>query len=118
MHSSNSYTMLVQRIEEYKKRYFQNQLVKGVLFFVALLGSGYLLINTAEFVGRFSSTGRGILFFGFLLTILTGLYLLVLRPLMSLYGLNKPLSNDEAAKQIGQFFPEIGDKLLNTLQLQ
>lgn len=110
--------MLVQRIEEYKKRYFQNQLVKGVLFFIALLGSGYLLINTAEFIGRFDSTGRGILFFGFLLTVLAGLYLLVLRPLMSLYGLNKPLSNDEAAKQIGLFFPEIGDKLLNTLQLQ
>ncbi|QHV95469.1 DUF4175 family protein [Spirosoma endbachense] len=118
MHSSNSYTMLVQRIEEYKKRYFQNQLVKGVLFFVALLGSGYLLINTAEFIGRFNSVGRGILFFGFLLTVLAGLYMLVVRPLMSLYGLNKPLSNDEAARQIGLYFPEVGDKLLNTLQLQ
>ncbi|GAB3981334.1 ATPase [Spirosoma terrae] len=118
MHSSNAYTMLVQRIEEYKKRYFQNQLVKGSLFFIALLGSGYLFINTAEFIGRFNSVGRGILFFGFLLTILAGLYLLVIKPLMSLYGLNKPLSNDEAARQIGTFFPEVGDKLLNTLQLQ
>ncbi|WP_338874014.1 DUF4175 family protein [Spirosoma sp. SC4-14] len=118
MHSSNNYTMLVQRIEEYKKRYFQNQLVKGGLFFIALLGSGYLLINTAEFVGRFNSIGRGILFFGFLTTILAGLYLLIIRPLLSLYGLNKPLSNDEAARQIGTFFPEVGDKLLNTLQLQ
>ncbi len=118
MHSSNAYTMLVQRIEEYKKRYFQNQLVKGSLFFIALLGSGYLLVNTAEFIGRFNSVGRGILFFGFLLTVLAGLYLLVVRPLMSLYGLNKPLSNDEAARQIGLYFPEVGDKLLNTLQLQ
>lgn len=118
MQSSNAYTTLLQRIDEYKKRYFQNQLVKGILIFIALLGSGYLLINTAEFIGRFSSVGRGALFFGFLITVLVGLYLFVIRPTMSLYGLNKPLSNDEAARQIGLYFPEVGDKLLNTLQLQ
>ncbi|WP_026262065.1 DUF4175 family protein [Spirosoma panaciterrae] len=118
MQSSAAYMTLLQRIDEYKKRYFQNQLVKGSLFFIALIGSGYLLVNTAEFIGRFSSTGRAILFFSFLLTAFAGLYLLIVRPLMSLYGLNKPLSNDEAARQIGTFFPEVGDKLLNTLQLQ
>ncbi|GAB3944330.1 ATPase [Spirosoma harenae] len=118
MQSSVAYTTLLHRIDEYKKRYFQNQLVKGSLFFIALLGSGYLLINTAEFIGRFNSAGRGALFFGFLLSVLAGLYLFIVRPLMSLYGLNKPLSNDEAARQIGTFFPEVGDKLLNTLQLQ
>ena len=118
MQSSTAYVTLLQRIDEYKRRYFQNQLVKGILFFIALLGTGYLFINTAEFIGRFNSVGRGALFFGFLLTILVGLYLLILRPLFSLYGLSKPLSNDEAAQQIGTFFPEVGDKLLNTLQLQ
>ncbi len=118
MQSSTAYSALLLRIEEYKKRYFQNQLIKGGLFFTALLGSAYLFINTAEFVGRFDSFGRGILLFGFLLTVVTGLYLLIVRPLLRLYGLNRPLSNDEAAQQIGQFFPEIGDKLLNTLQLQ
>ncbi|MVM29902.1 ATPase [Spirosoma sp. HMF4905] len=118
MQSSTAYTTLLQRIDEYKKRYFQNQLVKGSLFFIALLGSGYLFVNTAEFIGKFNSVGRGALFFGFLLTALVGLYLFIIRPLMSLYGLNKPLSNDEAARQIGTFFPEVGDKLLNTLQLQ
>ena len=118
MLSSNAYTTLLQRIDEYKKRYFQNQLVKGSLFFIALLGAGYLLVNTAEFIGRFDTAGRGALFFGFLITTLLGLYWFIVRPLMSLYGLNKPLSNDEAARQIGTYFPEVGDKLLNTLQLQ
>ncbi len=118
MQSSTAYATLLERIDEYKRRYFQNQLVKGSLFFIALFGSGYLFVNTAEFIGRFNSIGRGALFFGFLLTVLVGLYVLIVRPLMSLYGLNKPLSNDEAARQIGTFFPEVGDKLLNTLQLQ
>ncbi len=118
MQSSSAYTTLLSRIDEYKKRFFQNQLVKGSLIFVALIGSGYLLINTAEFIGRFNSIGRGALFFGFLLTVLIGLYSLIIRPLLGLYGLSKPLSNDEAARQIGFFFPEVGDKLLNTLQLE
>lgn len=118
MASPNAYSTLLQRIDEYKKRYFQNQLVKGSLLFIALLGSGYLLINTAEFIGRFNSVGRAVLFFGFLLLSAVSLYWFILRPLMSLYGLNKPLTNDEAARQIGQYFPEVGDKLLNTLQLQ
>ncbi len=118
MQSSNAYAMLLRRIDEYKKRYFQNQLVKGSLFFIALFAVGYLFVNTAEFIGRFSSAGRGTLFFGFLVTVFIGLYWFIARPLMSLYGLNKPLSNDEAARQIGAFFPEVGDKLLNTLQLQ
>lgn len=118
MQSSSAYTTLLSRIDEYKKRFFQNQLVKGCLIFIALVGSGYLLINTAEFIGRFNSIGRGTLFFGFLLIVVIGLYRLIVRPVMGLYGLNKPLSNDEAARQIGVFFPEIGDKLLNTLQLQ
>lgn len=118
MATPNAYTTLLQRIDEYKKRYFQNQLVKGSLLFVALLGSGYLLINTAEFIGRFNSVGRAVLFFGFLLLAMGSLYWFIVRPLMSLYGVNKPLTNDEAARQIGMYFPEVGDKLLNTLQLQ
>lgn len=113
-----SYNSLLQRIEEYKKRYFLDRIVKGSLFFVALVGSLFLLINTAEFVGRFGSSGRAIMFFGFLLTVLVTLYLFIIKPLLGLYGLRKPLTDEEAAKQIGSFFPEVGDKLLNTLQLQ
>ena len=65
MQSPNAYATLLQRIDEYKKRYFLNQLVKGSLFFIALLGAGYLFVNTAEFIGRFDSTGRGALFLAF-----------------------------------------------------
>ncbi|PRY32507.1 hypothetical protein CLV58_1217 [Spirosoma oryzae] len=118
MQSSAAYSTLLERIDEYKRRYFQNQLVKGSLFFVALLGTAYLLINTAEFIGRFSSGGRAVLFFGFLVAVVIGLYQFIIRPLLGLYGLSKPLSTDEAARQIGTYFPDISDKLLNTLQLQ
>jgi len=39
-------------------------------------------------------------------------------PVIKLFQLDKALSNEAASKQIGSFFPEIKDKLTNTLQLQ
>ncbi len=118
MKQTTAYNTLLQRIDEFKKRYFQNQLVKGSLFFIAIAGGLFLLANTVEFVGHLNSAGRGILLFGSLAVAVVSMGVFVVRPLLGLYGLNRPLSDSEAARQIGSFFPEIGDKLLNTLQLQ
>lgn len=116
--SSNSINTLLLGIKEYRQKYYQNRLLKGIIFSAALLLSVFLLFNTLEYFGRFSSTVRGMLFFGFLAVFLFSLYQWVIQPLINLYGLRKPLSDEAAALQIGQYFPEIGDKLLNTLQLQ
>lgn len=118
MRTSESTQKLLARVSEYKRRYYQNQLVKGAIFFVAFALSIYLFANTAEFFGRFSSIIRATLFFGTLLFLAGGLYHWIINPLVHLYGLRRQLSDEEAARQIGQYFPEVGDKLLNTLQLQ
>ncbi|WP_185716323.1 DUF4175 family protein [Larkinella knui] len=109
---------LLLRIEEYRKKFYINQIAKGAIFFIAFSLSIYLLMNTAEFFGRFSSPVRGVLFFGSLTVMLLALYYWVINPLVHLYGIGKSLTNEEAAQQIGRFFPEVGDKLLNTLQLR
>lgn len=109
---------LLQSIDEYRKKYYQNQLFKGSLLAVALLLSLFLLINTIEYFGRFNSTVRGILFFSYLAAFAYISYRWVLSPFLFLSGLTKPISNEDAARQIGRFFPSIGDKLLNTLQLE
>jgi hypothetical protein len=116
--STNSMNTLLLGIKEYRQKYYQNRLLKGLIFSAALLLSVFLLFNTIEYFGRFSSVVRGILFFGFLAVFLFSLYQWVIQPLINLYGIRKPLSDELAALRIGQYFPEIGDKLLNTLQLQ
>ncbi len=116
--STASAGTLLLRIQEYRQKYYQNRLLKGVIFSAALLLSVFLAFNTLEYFGRFSSGLRGTLFFGFLAVLLFSLYQWVVQPLINLYGLRQPISNEAAASQIGQYFPEIGDKLLNTLQLQ
>ncbi|WP_298357740.1 DUF4175 family protein [Runella sp.] len=111
-------SVLLERIGEYKRKFYLNQLVKGVIFAAAFVLSAYLFVNTIEYFGRFSSSVRGTLFFGFLAILGYALVRWVAVPLVHLYGLTKSLSNEEAAGQIGNFFPEIGDKLVNTLQLR
>lgn len=115
---TESIAILLDRIAEYKRKYYINQLVKGTIFSAALVLSVYLLVNTVEYFGRFSSTMRAILFFSFLAVLGYALVRWVIMPLVYLYGLRRTLSDEEAAAQIGNFFPEIGDKLLNTLQLR
>jgi hypothetical protein len=109
---------LLERIGEYRRKYYQNQLIKGVIFTLGLVLSAYLLVNTVEYFGRFSTSVRSILFFGFVATLGYALVRWVAVPLVHLYGLRQPISDEAAAVQIGNFFPEIGDKLLNTLQLR
>jgi hypothetical protein len=109
---------LLQSIDQYRKKYYQNQLFKGSLLAVALLITLYLLINTVEYFGRFNSVVRGILFFSFLGTLALVLFRWVISPILHLSGISKPLSDEEAARHIGKAFPHVGDKLLNTLQLR
>lgn len=116
MNASPVDSLLVQ-LDEYKRKYYANLLLKGVIFSAAVVLSAYLLFNTLEYFGHFGRTFRTLLFFGFLGVFLSSLLFWVIKPLIFLLGRRKPLSNEEAARQIGRFFPEVGDRLLNTLQL-
>ncbi|SKC19260.1 hypothetical protein SAMN05660293_05435 [Dyadobacter psychrophilus] len=109
---------LLLRIQEYRQKYYQNQLLKGIIFSAALMLSVFLFFNTIEYFGRFSSGVRGTLFFGFLAVLVFSFFQWVIQPLIHLSGLKKPISDEQAALQIGEYFPEIGDKLVNTLQLR
>jgi len=115
--ASNPVTALLSKLEEYKRKYYLNLLLKGVIFSAAVLLSAYLFFNTLEYFGRFSTSLRAVLFFSFLGVLLLTLVFWILRPVFFLYGKRKPLSNEEAARQVGRYFPEVEDKLLNTLQL-
>ncbi|SFC55645.1 protein of unknown function [Flexibacter flexilis DSM 6793] len=108
--------ILIQ-LKAYKKKYYQNQLLKGALLGVGLLAAAYLLVNVLEYYGNFGKGVRTTLFFSFWGVLAFVFVRWILIPVARLLNLNKALSDEQAAQQIGQFFPEIKDKLLNTLQL-
>lgn len=114
---STSVKTIFNKIDEYKRKYYKNLLIKGSLFTIALILSVFLLVSTVEYFGRFNSTIRAILLFSFIGLVLYSLFAWVLKPLLYLFHFNEPLTYEKAANEIGKFFPEIGDRLLNTLQL-
>ena len=114
---NKSIQLTLDKIADYKRKFYKNQLIKGILMSVALLVVAFLVINFLEYFGRFGTAFRFILFFSFIGLSAYTLAQFILKPAIHLLNLRSSLSNEDAAVQIGKFFPEVKDKLLNTLQL-
>lgn len=109
---------LKNQLKAYKVKYYRNKAIKGAIISAALLLISFLAINTVEFSVRLGSIGRAALLYSFIALSFAVLYQLVIRHLLTLKNSNKQISNEEAAVQIGMFFPKISDKLLNIIQLE
>ena len=110
--------ILLKKLDEFTRKYYKNQLLKGVLYSTGLLVSAFLTVSLLEYFGEFSTLVRGLLFFSFLGASagVTGYYLVM--PLLKLYKIGSLISHDQAAAIIGRHFSDVQDKLLNVLQLQ
>lgn len=116
MHNAND--ILIQKLDQFIRRYYKNQLLKGVLYSTFFILCGFLIINALEYFGYFNTTVRAILFWVGLAGIIALVGYFILYPLSKLLRIGKIISYDEAAKIIGTHFPEVQDKLLNVLQLR
>lgn len=114
----DSYSILIQKLDEFTRKYYKNQLIKGGLYCLALLLIFYLVVNLFEYFGHFGITARTIIFYIYLLLNILILWKFVIVSLLKLYKIGKLISDEFAAEIIGKHFTEVRDKLLNTLQLK
>ncbi|WP_425389675.1 DUF4175 family protein [Ekhidna sp.] len=105
------------KLESFKRRYYTRQLIIGILSFLIINAVVFLAINSLESRFWLGVTGRTILFFGFLAFIMVTAYSSIVQPILKLAHLKKGLNDEQAAIEIARHFPQIEDKLLNTLQL-
>ena len=108
---------LIEKIEGFTRKYYLNRLIQGVLVGAVLWIVFYLLINGLEYFSWFPPKGRFVLFLFLLLGSAFVLVYYFLIPLVNLIRYRKKMSVEQASVLIGKFFPEIKDKLLNTIQL-
>lgn len=108
---------LTQKLEAFISKYYKNLLLKGALYFTASSLLFFLFISFAEHFGNFGTTIRTVLFWSFITTTLFILWKWIIAPLKGLYRVGSMLSQEDAAKIIGDHFSEVEDKLLNLLQL-
>lgn len=105
------------KLEEFIKRYYTNELLKGAILFFAI-GLLYLIVTLLiEYFLWLSPTARTILFWVFIAVELALFTKFIAIPLAKLFKLQKGIDYEEASKIIGNHFPEVNDKLLNVLQL-
>ncbi|MDX1348751.1 MAG: hypothetical protein R3279_00820 [Putridiphycobacter sp.] len=108
---------LIVQIEYFIKKYYKNEMVKGALLFLIIFLVSFLTVSTLEYFGRFSPMVRTILFWSFVISNGFVAIKYVIIPLLKLSKIGDRLSVSEASEMIGRLFPEVSDKLQNTLQL-
>lgn len=109
--------VLIGKIEAFTRKFYLNRLIQGVLVGAVLWIVFYLIINGLEYVSWFPSKGRFVLFLFLLAGSAFAAVYYFLIPLVNLIRFRKKMSVEQASVLIGRFFPEIKDKLLNTIQL-
>jgi hypothetical protein len=115
---SENYLLLIRKLDAFIRKYYKNLLLRGLIYFFTIFLIAYLVVAVLEYYGQFGTTVRAILFFSSLSLAAFVLFQFVLFPLAGFLRIGKMISHDQASSIIGRHFPEVRDKLLNTLQLK
>jgi hypothetical protein len=109
---------LIERLETFIKKYYQNQLLKGAILSISLVAILFFAISFFEYWGRFGISIRTSLFVIFIALCMAVITWYIIRPVLGLINVSRQFGIREASILIGNHFPEVKDKLLNTIQLQ
>jgi hypothetical protein len=115
---SNNYQGLIAKLDEFIRKYYKNQLLRGFIYSTGLVLLFFVSVTTLEYYGHFNIGVRTALFYFFICACLLILAKYIAFPLSKLYKLGKIISYEEASAIIGKHFTNVQDKLLNVLQLQ
>lgn len=118
MASTSNYQLLIEKLDEFIRKYYVNQVIRGSLYSLALILALFLSLNFMEHTFYFEKGVRKVLFFSFLGISLVALTGWVLMPLLRYFRLGSVISHEQAAGIIGTHFGNVEDKLLNILQLK
>ncbi|MEI6019831.1 MAG: DUF4175 family protein [Bacteroidota bacterium] len=110
--------ILIQKLDEFIRRYYKNQLIKGALYVAGIVLSVFLSFVLLEYFAEFGNILRATLFFGFIAVSLFVISKYIVLPALKLYRIGAIISYQEAANIIGNHFSSVQDKLVNVLQLQ
>ena len=109
--------IIYQKLELFIKKFYTNELIRGIILFVGL-GLIYLLFTLfIEYFLWLKPTARTVLFYAFIIVELFLVGRFILYPLSKLFKLQKGIDYNEASNIIGNHFTEVSDKLTNFLQL-
>lgn len=114
----NNYDLLISKLDGFIRKYYANQLIRGVLVFAICLLLFILTVTISEYYLYMPAWLRTTIAVAFVGGALAALVAWVIIPLSKMAKLGKIISHEQAAVIIGQHFTDVSDKLLNILQLK
>ena len=109
--------IIYQKLEGFIKKFYTNELIKGIIFFVGLGLIYFLFTLFVEYFLWLKPTARTFLFWIFIAVEVFLLSRYILFPISKLFRIQKGIDFNDASKIIGNHFSEVSDKLTNFLQL-
>jgi len=105
-----------EKINSFKKRYYLNLLIRGSIFTLSAILVYFIIASLLEYNLWLGRSARFLIFASFFAMVAWCIYHFLKEPI-AWWIYHKGLGEEESAKLIGRFFPSVGDKLLNVIQL-
>lgn len=105
-----------EKINSFKKRYYLNLLIRGTIFTLSAILVYFIIASLLEYNLWLGRSARFLIFASFFALVGWCVFHFLKEPL-AWWVYRKGLGEEESAKMIGKFFPSVGDKLLNVIQL-
>ena len=108
---------IYQKLELFIKKFYTNELIRGMIFFIGLGLLYFLFTLFVEYFLWLKPMGRTVLFWTFIGVEIFLFFRFILFPTFKLFNLQKGIDYNDASAIIGKHFAEVNDKLTNFLQL-
>ncbi len=112
-----TYRNFISRISDTGKKDILFKAFKSIILMLSIFLALAFIFITAEAIFELSSSLRRVIFFGFISGFIATAVMIAIAYFSSLQKLKSPASISNYAKKIGNSYPEIKDRLLNSLQL-
>ncbi|WP_461641206.1 hypothetical protein [Labilibaculum euxinus] len=109
--------IFIEKLDRFIRKYYQNQLLRGLLLSIVLILSYFLIVSYTEYLLYFSVSVRTFLAIFSVLFFSLMIVKLIILPIIGLLQIGKRISYRQAISIITQYFPDLQDRLINTLEL-
>ncbi|WP_264566046.1 DUF4175 family protein [Flavobacterium sp. N3904] len=106
-----------QKLEAFIKKYYTNELIRGIMFFIGLGLIYFIFTLFIEYFLWLKPQGRTVLFWFFITVEAFLLMRFILFPIFKILKFQKGIDYSQASIIIGKHFSEVNDTLTNYLQL-
>lgn len=114
---TNNYQHLKNRLESFINKYYIVELLRGIILFVLVWLSYFVIIYTIESQLYSSVTFRTILFFFTLIFTFVIFILWIFFPLLKVFKYGRDIDYKKSNWIINRHFPELKDQLINIVEL-